>query len=168
MIVTVREWYGARSLRERRLLLLLAALVVPLLAWFAIIVPLGGAYDSALDRQLEAVDRNGRVRALADPSRNARPATVPAVPVTVMPGAPVPDLPLVIAEAATQAGLTLDSTSAAGPDAVAITIAQARPTAAVQWLRDLEQRGIRVEDLRMAPGADGTVSVNTRLVRSRE
>ena len=78
-----------------------------------------------------------------------------------------PDLPLVIAEAATQAGLTLDSTTAAGPDDVSISIAQARPTAAVQWLRDFELRGIRVEDLRMTPGADGTVSLTARLVRNR-
>ncbi|HUE78649.1 MAG TPA: type II secretion system protein GspM [Sphingomicrobium sp.] len=159
MIVTIREWYGSRSARERRLILLMVALAVPLLAWLLVVLPLSTAYESALDRHLQAVDRNGRVRALADPQRSARPAAAPVV------GGP--DLSLVVAEAAAQAGLTLDGNSAAGADAVTITIAQARPTAAVQWLRDFELRGIAVDDLRMTPGADGTVSVTARLVRSR-
>lgn len=159
MIVTVREWYVSRSVRERRLILLMLALALPLLAWLLVVLPLSKAYNSALERHLEAVDRNGRVRALADPSRTARPAVARALA--------GPDLPLVVADAAAQAGLTLDSNSAAGPDAVTVTIAQARPTAAVQWLRDFELRGIRVEDLRMTPGTDGTVSVTARLVRAR-
>ncbi len=159
MIVTVRSWYRTRSVRERLLIGLMLAIAVPLLAWLLIVMPLNNAYGSALERHLEAVDRNGRVRALADPARVSGPAVAPAAG-----GA---DLALVITEAATQAGLTLDSTSPAGPDTVTISIAQARPTAAVQWLRDFELRGIRVEDLRMAPAADGTVSVNARLVRTR-
>ena len=159
MIVTVREWYSARSLRERRLILLMLVIAVPLLAWLLVVVPLSNAYEEALERHLEAVDRNGRVRALAEPARIARPVAAPAT------GAA--DLALVVTEAATQAGLTLDSTSPAGPDAVTISIAQARPMAAVQWLRDFELRGIRVEDMRMAPAADGTVSLTARLVRTR-
>ena len=159
MIVTVREWYVSRSERERRLILIMLAIAVPLLAWLLVVLPLSLARESALERHVEAIDRNGRVRALADPDRSARPAVAAL--------AAGPDLPLVIAEAATQAGLTLDSTTAAGPDDVSISIAQARPTAAVQWLRDFELRGIRVEDLRMTPGADGTVSLTARLVRNR-
>lgn len=159
VLVPVRHWYEARSVRERRLILLMLAIAVPLLAWLLIVLPLNRAYDNALERHLEAVDRNGRVRALADPVRVSRPVVAPAV------GAA--DLALVVTEAATQAGLTLDSATAAGPDTVNISISQARPTAAVQWLRDFELRGIRVEDLRMAPAADGTVSLSARLVRTR-
>lgn len=159
MIVGARHWYESRSVRERRLLLLMSAIAVPLLAWLLLVAPLSNAYDEALDRHLEAVDRNGRIRALADPARVARSAAVP------MTGGA--ELALVVTEAATQAGLTLDSTSAAGPDTVTIAIAQARPTAAVQWLRDFELRGIRVEDLRMTPAADGTVALSARLVRTR-
>lgn len=160
MIVTVRQWYESRSVRERRLLLLMLAIALPLLAWLLIVAPLSNAYDDALDRHLEAVDRNGRIRALADPARATRPAVVPT--------AGSADLALIVTEAATQSGLTLDSTSAAGPDTVTIAIAQARPTAAVQWLRDFELRGIRVEDLRMTPASDGTVAVTARLVRTRQ
>jgi general secretion pathway protein M len=159
MIVTIREWYVARTVRERRLLLLMLTIAVPLLAWLLVVMPLSKAYEEALERHLEAVDRNGRVRALAEAQEAARPPVVPV--------AAAPELALLVAEAATQAGLTLDSNSAAGPDEVNIAIGQARPAAAVQWLRDFELRGIRVQDLRMTPGADGTVSVTARLVRSR-
>ena len=129
-----------------------------LLAWL-LIATLARSYDAALERHLEAVDRNGRVRALAE-VRAPNPA-VGTPPV----GAP--DLALIVAESAAQAGLALASNSAAGADTVNVTITQARPTAAVQWLRDFELRGIRAEDLRMVPGADGSVSVNARLVRNR-
>lgn len=159
MIVAVREWYGSRSARERRLILAMLAIAVPLLAWLLIVAPLSRAYEAALERHLEAVDRNGRVRALADPARASRPVMVQA--------SGAADLSLIVAEAAAQAGFTLDSASPAGADTVAISVAQARPTAAVQWLRDFELRGIRVEDLRMTPAADGTVSVSARLVRVR-
>ncbi|MBA2466976.1 MAG: type II secretion system protein M, partial [Sphingomonas sp.] len=159
VIVTVREWYVARSVRERWLIMLMIGIAAPLLAWLLVVVPLDNAYDTALQRHLEAIDRNGRIRALADPERSVRS--------TLAPVATGPDLQLVIAESAAQAGLTLDSNAAIGPDAVTVTIAQARATAAVQWLRDFETRGIRVEDLRMTPGADGTVLVAARLVRNR-
>jgi general secretion pathway protein M len=159
MIVSIRSWYLERSVRERWLIALMAAIAVPLLAWLLILAPLNAAYDNALERHLEAVDRNGRVRALA----NARQAATPVV--VAAPGGA--DLALIVAEAATQAGLSLESTNPAGPDAVTISIARARPAAAVQWLREFELRGIRVEDLRMTPGTDGTVAVNARLARVR-
>ena len=159
MIVTIRSWYVDRSVRERRLIALMAGIALPLLDWLLVVAPLAAAYDNALDRQLEAVDRNGRVRALADTSRTSAPVAAAA------PGGA--ELALVVTEAAAQAGMSVDSTSPAGPDTVTISIARARPGAAVQWLRDFELRGIRVEDLRMTPGADGTVAVHARVARGR-
>jgi general secretion pathway protein M len=158
MIVTVREWYVTRSEREQRLILLMLAIALPLLAWLLVVRPLETSYDRALDAHLAAVDRNGRVRALAATPRDAGVRSG---------GVAEGDLGLIVAEAATQAGFALDSSAAAGPDAVTVTIASARAPAAVQWLRDFELRGIRVEDLRMNPAADGTVSLNARLVRVR-
>lgn len=160
MTGTVKDWYAARSLRERRLIALMLVIALPLLAWLLVVAPLSKAYEEALVRHLEAVDRNGRVRALAKPGRISQPAIAPQSGGTA-------ELALVVTEAAAQAGLTLDSTTPAGADTVTISIGQARPTAAVQWLRDFELRGIRVEDLRMAPAADGTVSLTARLVRIR-
>ena len=69
MIVAVREWYVSRSERERRLILIMLAIAVPLLAWLIVVLPLSQARESALERHVEAIDRNGRVRALADPDR---------------------------------------------------------------------------------------------------
>ena len=155
MIARASEWYLTRSERERRLILLMLAIAVPLLAWLLVVRPLERSYERALDEHLAAVDRNGRVRALA------------AAPRTAGPGVAIEgDLGLIVAESAAQAGLSADS-SASGPDAVTVTIASARAPAAVQWLRDFELRGLRVEDLRMTPGADGTVSLSARLARVR-
>ena len=46
MIVDLRQWYGARSVREQRLLQLMAAIAIPLLVWLLLVVALGNAYDT--------------------------------------------------------------------------------------------------------------------------
>lgn len=158
MILVVRQWYGARTRREQRLILLMVAIAAPLLAGLLVVMPLERAYNDALERHLEAIDRNGRVRQLAETS-TARPA--------VAPGAGGADLPLVIAESAARAGLTLDSNGAAGPNSASVAIAGAPAPTAVQWLRDLETRGVAVEDVRLTPAANGTVAVSARLARGR-
>ena len=156
MIVAIREYYGARTQREQRLILLMLAIAVPLLAALLIVLPLSRAYDHALDRHLEAVDRNGRVRQLAELAKK-RPVVAPAAT-----GA---DLSLIVAESASRAGITLDSNAAAGGNAVAVTIGAAPAALAVQWLREFETRGVVVEDLRLTPAANGNVAVSTRLRR---
>ena len=158
MIVQVREWVAARTRRERRLLALMLAIALPVLAWLLVVRPLDAAHDAALERHQEAVDRNGRVRMLA-----AAAASAPAAAAAT--GGP--ELALVVTDSAAQAGLTLDSSDPLGPDAVAVGIARASASAAMQWLSALEGRGIAVEELRMVPGQDGSVSVNARLVRRR-
>lgn len=156
MIVAIRKYYGARTQREQRLILLMLGIAVPLLITLLIVIPLSNAYDRALDEHLEAVDRNGRVRQLAKLAKN-RPASAPAAG-----GA---DLSLIVAESASRAGLTLDSNSAAGGNAVAVTIGAAPAPLAVQWLREFETRGVVIEDLRLTPAANGNVSVSARLAR---
>lgn len=156
MIVRVRDWYGLRSAREQRLILLMLAVAVPVLAWLAVIQPLGRAYEAALDRHLEAVDRNGRVRALAQDARSGGTAGTSAA---------VQDIGLLVAESAGRAGITIDGNSSAGPGRVSVTIASASPVAAVQWLRELEVGGVRIEELRLVPAGQGSVSVTARLSR---
>ena len=156
MIVRLRHWYLAKSLREQRLLLLMAAIGIPTLAWLLIIMPLNQAYDSALDRHVEAIDRNGRVKMLAAAPPAGAPAQLPS-------GS---DLGLVIVESAGAAGITLDSNAADGPNSVAITIASGTVTSILQWLQQLEGQGIVVDDLRLAPGPDGTASATARLTRT--
>lgn len=156
MIVRVREWYTQRTSRERRMLIAMVALAVPLLAWLAVIRPLDIAYEEALERHLEAVDRHGRVAALADrvtsqPSRPTAPRDV--------------ELQFIVSEAAGLAGVSLADVTPSGADAVAVTAADARAPAASEWIRSLEARGLVVEELRMAPTAEGGVNVSARLAR---
>lgn len=157
MIVAIREFYLARSTREQRLILLMAAIAAPLLAWLLIIRPLGSGYEAALDRHLESVDRNGRVKALAE---NARSGEAPGT------RAPGPDIALLVAESASRSGLAIESGGNAGAGAVSVSVASAPPVTAMQWLRELELGGVRVEELRMVPAGQGMVSLTARLARA--
>jgi general secretion pathway protein M len=150
MIVIVREWLGQRSVRERRMLLAMAAIAVPLLVWLLIIRPLSAAYDDALEQHLDAVDRNGRVRSLID-TANARPDITTRF-------APIADIGLVVTEMAGQSGLTVE-TSPQGNDRVGIAIAQAPAAGVMRWFADLEARGLVVDEWRLSPAGDGSVAV---------
>ena len=160
MIVTVRTWYLGRSARERRMLLLMLAIALPLLVWLLFVRPLNRAYEAALQDQLEAVDRNGRVRALAK--------LVDQKPQGNVKARLGPDLVVVVAESATQAGIPLDSNEARGPDEVRISAASASLRSVVPWLQGLETRGLGVAELRVVPGQAGMASVTARLKRSME
>ena len=153
MIVTVRDWYGARSQREQRMLLAMAAIGLPLLLWLALIVPLDRAYDRALERQLDAVDRHSRILGLAKRAKGS-PAIRPAQ---------VADLGLFLADNARQAGLTALSSAAPQPGSSIVTIAAANAPAALEWLRALEAQGYAISDMRIAPAANGTVTVTATI-----
>jgi len=149
VIVRFREWYGARSLREQRLLQLMAAIAVPLLVWLLLAVPLGRAYDDALQRHLQAVDRNGRVKALAERA-SGRASNAPAA---------VPDLALFLADGARQRGIAAVGRSGPATGSAVIGIASISAPTALEWLRGLEADGYRVSDVRIAPTGGGAVAV---------
>lgn len=149
MIVQFREWYGARSRREQRLLQLMAAIVIPLLVWLLLVMPLSNAYDNALQRHLQAVDRNGRVKALAARASSGE-ANGPAA---------VPDLALFLSDSARQRGITAEGRAASAPGSAVISIASSSAPTALEWLRGLEADGYRVSDVRIAPTGAGAVAV---------
>ena len=149
MIVHLREWYRARSQREQRLLQLMTAILIPLLAWLLLVRPLGNAYDSALQQHLQAVDRNGRVKALAARASGGQ-AIVPAA---------VPDLALFLGDSARQRGITAEVRAASAPGSAVIGIASISAPTALEWLRGLEADGYRVDDVRIAPAGAGAVAV---------
>ena len=153
MIVVVRDWYGQRSAREQRLLLAMLAMALPLLIWLALVVPLERAYDRALERQLEAVDRHARILSLAERAKGA-PARR---------AVQVADLGLFLTDNARQAGLTAAPSAAPTPGSSLVTIATASPPAALEWLRQLETAGYLVSDVRMTPAADGSVAVTATI-----
>lgn len=146
MIVHFSKWYGARSRREQRLLQLMAAIVIPLLLWLLLVRPLSNAYDHALQRHLQAVDRNGRVKALASNGD----AVVPAA---------VPDLALFLSDRARQRGIIAEGRAASAPGSAVISIASSSAPTALEWLRGLEADGYRVSDVRVAPTGGGAVAV---------
>lgn len=157
MIAVVRDWFLARSRREQHLLLLMAAIGVPLLAWLIVIRPIDRAYDSALGDQLQAVDRNGRVKMLAALPKAASPAAL----------APGSDLTLIVAGSAGEAGIALETNTATGPSTVTVSVGASSPTALAQWLRVLEGRGLRVEELRLTPAGPGTATLTARIAEAR-
>lgn len=158
MIVAVREWYGGRTRREQLLLLAMVAVAIPVLLWLLVVGPVTAAYRDSLNEQLEAVDRHGRVLALAEAAK-ARPARARGP-------ADGADLQLLVTEAAGQAGIALTQATLDGPDAAAVAAAGVRAPAVAQWLRELDARGITVSELRMTPQGDGTVSISARLGRA--
>lgn len=153
MIVVVRDWYGQRSLREQRMLVVMLTIALPLLLWLGLVVPIERAYDRALERQLEAVDRHARILSLADRAKGA-PARRPVQ---------VADLGLFLTDNARQAGLTAAPSAAPTPGSSLVTIASASAPAALEWLRQLEAAGYSVSDVRIAPAANGTVAVTATI-----
>lgn len=158
MIVQIRDWYLSRTQREQYLLLAMVAIAVPLLVWLLIVQPVSSGFRQALNTHLQAVDRHGRVLALADAMKRA-PARQAAQPG----GA---DLTLVVTEAAMQAGVVLQGTTPSGANAVQVTIGGGQMPAIAQWLRGMEQRGILVQDLRVTPLPDGSVNASARVARA--
>lgn len=153
MITIVRTWIDARSRREQLLLLLMAAIAVPILAWLLLIRPIAGAYDRALVDHLKAIDLHGRVLAMT--------SSAPAPGRGTSNG----DLQLLIPQSAVAAGLTLQRAETAGPDAIDVTAAGAQATVVGQWLQRLEAEGIRVEQFSMTQVPGGTTTMSARLVR---
>lgn len=158
MIVRVRDWYLTRTRREQYLLLAMVAIAVPLFVWLLIVRPLTTAYQDALRDHLAAVDRHGHVLALANAIK-----TSPARPRSQPSGA---DLALVVTEAATQSGISLQDASASGPNAVQVTVGGGQATVITQWLRGIEGRGLIVQELRMTPLPDGSVNMSARVARA--
>ena len=127
----------------------MAAILIPLLVWLLLVRPFSTAYDDALQRNLQAVDRNGRVKALAERASGVE-ANVPAA---------VPDLPLFLSDSARQRGIIAEGRAASAPGSAVISIASSSTQAALEWLRGLEADGYRVNDVRVVPTGGGSVAV---------
>jgi general secretion pathway protein M len=155
-MTAVRNWFTSRTKREQHLILLMLAIALPVLAWLLVVRPLSGAYDQALDDHLAAIDRHGRVLALAEAARSTPARRVQANKA---------DLQLIVTQAATQAGITLQGANASGTNAVDVTVAGGRATALGQWLAQFEAQGIAIQQMSLTPQPDGTVNMSARLAR---
>lgn len=145
------------TVRERVLILVMLGLLAVVVLWLGIVRPVNDGLANSRAAHTLAVDRAGRIDAAVLALRR----TAGAVP--VLEGA----LDQVIVQSATEAGFTLDSQNAVGPDRLAIAIGSARPPALFAWLAALESRGVGVETITVQPGANGTVSARILLRAAR-
>lgn len=154
MIERYLAWFGGRSLREKRLLIVAAALALLTLLWGGIIRPVGDALSSARQRHADAVVRlaqtEARLRAIGRLQRDP-------------PGALGGPLDATIRDSANQAGFPLASVMGQGRDRVDITIGAARPGALFGWIAGLERSGLLVDSLAIADNGDHTVSIRMTL-----
>ena len=150
----LKTWFDGRSLRERRMLLVMMALAVLTLIWGAIIRPVGDGLSSARERHADAVTRLGETQAQVDALKDAqrrRPAPLTG------------SLADVVRAQADQAGFALASLDADGADRVRVGIQSARPGALTAWLARLERGGILVDAAAMTNNGDKTVAATLTL-----
>lgn len=149
-----RLWFAGRSLRERRMLLVMVALLALTIVWGGIIRPVTDGLSSARERHTDALIRlaeaQARVKELETVQRQ-RPAPLEA------------QLDTVIRDRANEAGFALASVTPDGPNRVQITIATARPGPLLGWVAGLEAAGILVDSLSTTDNGDKTVSAQLSL-----
>jgi type II secretory pathway component PulM len=156
-LAPVTGWFMSRSPRERWLIALMLAILLPLFSYYAVYRPLGTAIQQAQQRHDAAVRDHGLVLArLAQLDQAKRPA------VAVPPAGNAP-LSLRITEAAALAGVSLTANEPRGAGSALITLAPSAPTAALRWLRQLEEQGILVRELTITPQPGGQVVATATL-----
>jgi general secretion pathway protein M len=159
MIQRFNLWFADRSLREKRLLIVMAVLAGLTLVWAVIFLPVTDGLSSARERHADAVIRLAetrmRVKAVESLQRDQPPPIAAS-------------LDTVIRDRANEAGFALASVTSPSPDRVQISIATARPGPLFGWIAGLESSGILVDSLTTTDNGDKTVSAQVTLkVRAR-
>ncbi|MGN6268855.1 MAG: type II secretion system protein M [Sphingomonas sp.] len=155
MIAALKAWFDGRSLRERRMLLAMAAMIVLTVIWFGIFLPVSDGLSSSRTRLNDAVVRLGDAQAerdsIADLARN-RPQPIPGA------------LADYLRQSAGDAGFALSNVEPQSDDRVRIAIPTARPGALFAWLADLEKAGVIVSTIDVSNNGDQTVSAQILLI----
>lgn len=145
----IRSWFASRSLRERRLILVMLALLVVTILWGGIILPVRDGLSSARERYADAVVRLGSTQNAVDLIRSAGRRT------------PIEgSLADTVRRRAEAAGFALATVDESGAGRVHATIAAARPAALARWFAGLEASGILIESAAWRDNADGSVGVD--------
>ena len=155
MTASLRAWWIASSLREKRLILVMLVLFGIVVIWLGVLRPVTDALADAKAAHLAAIDRAAAVEAgvaiLDGTEATAATAEGP--------------LDQLVAQSAAQAGFTLDSNTPAGADSVSLAIGSARAPALFAWLGSLEANGLVVDALAIQPGPNRTISARITLRR---
>lgn len=151
-------WFAGRSLRERRLILVMLALAVVTIVWAGVILPVRNGLSSSRERYTGAVVRLGAAEAgMAQVKAIQRRQPQPLA------GA----LADVVRARAEAAGFALASLDVEAPDRIRTSIATARAGALMAWIAGLEADGMLVDALSVTGNGDGTVTAQMTLkVRS--
>jgi general secretion pathway protein M len=158
MIAALRSWFLALSQREQRLVGAAGVLAAIVVLVFGVIVPALAAIDNARTAHDEAVERRGRIEALAATATSAKPTDSAAV---------VADIDLVVTQSAAESGFDVLKSAGATPGEISFRIDQARAPALLGWLSALEDRGLQTESLTLRGSPAGTVTVEARMRRTR-
>lgn len=147
-------WFAARSVRERRMILVMLALAAVTLVWAVVILPVRNGLSSSRARYASAVVRLGAAQAglaqvKALQRRQPQPLTA--------------SLADTVRARAEEAGFALASLDVDAPDRVRTSIATARAGALMAWVAGLERDGILVESLSVSGAGPGTVSAQLTL-----
>ena len=151
----LRTWFAGRALRERRLILVMLALLAVTIVWGGIILPVRDGLSSARERHADAVVRLGATQAEVDLIR----AAGRRVPLT----GSLADTLRLRAEAA---GFALASVEDSAGGRVHATIQAAKPAVLGRWFAGLAANGILVEAAAWRDNADGSVAADF-VVRAR-
>lgn len=145
----IRTWYGERSLREQRLLLVMAALLVVTILWAGIIIPVRDGLDSSRARYEDAVVRLATTRGEVDLVASAarRPPLSAGLADTVR-------------AQADQAGFEIATLDQQDGGRVHVTIQSARPGAMSAWLARLESAGVLIDSATLRDTGNRSVSAD--------
>ena len=151
---SLRAWFDARALREKRLILVMFALLALTLIWYAVIRPLGDALSDERGRHADAVIRLGATEASVAAIREIDRRRPPPLTGTFADA---------IRARAADAGFALASLDEDGPSRVRVSIQSARPAVLVPWLARLEGAGILIDSATLTDNRDRTVGVQMTL-----
>ena len=151
---TFERWWGLRTLREQRLLLVMFALLAVTIVWLGIIRPVGDGLSGARARHGRAVVTLARVKSSAEALQAIERGAPPWL------SAP---LAAIVDQSASAAGFTPTAISPQDSGRVAVSIASVRPIAFFSWIATLESQGVIVERLGARANSDPTLNVDMTL-----
>ncbi|HEX4873358.1 MAG TPA: type II secretion system protein GspM [Sphingorhabdus sp.] len=157
MMQPIIHWFTALSLREKVLVGIATVLLALVVTIYGIYFPLTSAITEKQIEYREALERRVAIEAMVDNAVQKQPQAVAVISDTAV--------ETVINQSAAEAGFTLEKVDAAGNDRAVITITQARPSALMKWLAELELKGVITEQIDVKTGSAGTVSVNATLAK---
>lgn len=156
LLARAHGWWDGRTIRERRLLLVMGVLALAVLLWLVVVRPVQAWQVGAADRRIEAEATLAEVRS--------------GLRVVAPPSAPAPaggeGLEPLVRRTAETAGLTVVTTMAPG-GGLGIQMSQAPGRETFAWLASLEaDHGVKVCSLGVMENADATLNIDGSLGRN--